>query len=244
MSSGFAACELTHLARVPIDVDRARSQHEEYERALGQAGCVVERLDAPPEMPDSVFIEDVAVVFDELAVITRPGALSRRAETVAVAAALARYRRLHAIEAPATLDGGDVLVAGHRVFVGRSARTNQAAIAQLRSVLGPLGYTVCDVEVRGCLHLKSAVTAVDDDLLLVNPKWIDPARLPGFSIIEIDSREPTAANALRVGDRIIYPAACPRTAERLVQRGLAVQSVDVREIAKAEGAVTCCSLVF
>lgn len=244
VSPGLGDCELTHLARVPIDVDLARAQHRSYEQALRDAGCSVEHLDASPDMPDSVFIEDIAVVFDELAIVTRPGAASRRAETAAVASALARYRSVQMIQAPGTVDGGDVLVAGRRVFVGRSTRTNDAAVEQMRQMLTPFGYTVCGVEVTGCLHLKSAVTALGGDLLLANPDWIDRAAFAGFELVEVDPLEPMAANALRVDDRVIYPTAFPRTAERIARRGLRLESIDASELAKAEGAVTCCSLII
>jgi dimethylargininase len=243
VSSGLGACELTHLARVPIDVERARAQHRAYEPALIDAGCLVERLDAAADMPDSVFVEDIAVVFDELAIITRPGAESRRRETPAVADALAAYRPLKEIQTPGAIDGGDVLVVGRRVFVGRSARTNDAAARQMRQILEPFGYTVCDTAVRGCLHLKSAVTALADDLLLVNRDWIDPAAFDGFTLVDVDPEEPSAANALRLDDRIIFPQAFPRTAGRLSTRGLRLQIVEAGELAKAEGAVTCCSLI-
>jgi dimethylargininase len=243
VSSSLASCELTHLARVPIDVELARAQHRAYERALADAGYRVEHLDATADMPDSVFVEDIAIVFDELAIITRPGAESRRIETPAVADALAPYRPLEVIEPPGIVDGGDVLLVGHHVFVGRSTRTNDAAIAQMRRILGPRGYTVCAVAVRGCLHLKSAATALADDLLLVNPEWLDAGELGGIACVEIDPGEPQAANALRLDDRIIFPAAFPRTADRLARRGLRLQTVDASEVAKAEGAVTCCSLI-
>lgn len=244
VSPGLGDCELTHLARVPIDVDLARAQHRSYEQALRDAGCSVEHLDASPDMPDSVFVEDIAVVFDELAIVTRPGAASRRAETAAVASALARYRSVQMIQAPGTVDGGDVLVAGRRVFVGRSTRTNDAAVEQIRQMLTPFGYTVCGVQVTGCLHLKSAVTALGGDLLLANPDWIDRAAFAGFELVEVDPLEPMAANALRVDDRVIYPTAFPRTAERIARRGLRLESIDASELAKAEGAVTCCSLII
>ena len=243
VSPAIGACELTHQARVPIDVERARAQHRTYEQVLADAGCIVERLDAGPDMPDSVFIEDIAIVFDELAIITRPGAESRRMETPAVAKALGHYRPLQVIEPPGTVDGGDVLVAGRQVFVGRSTRTNEAAIVQMRRILAPLGYTVHDLVVRGCLHLKSAVTALSDDELLVNPEWIDTAAFAGFTCVEVDPGEPSAANVLRLHDRVIAPASFPRTVERLARRGLRIQTVDASEVAKAEGAVTCCSLI-
>jgi len=243
VSAALGDCELTHLARVPIDVDLARAQHREYEQALRDAGYAVEHLDATAQMPDSVFVEDIAVVFDELAIITRPGAESRRAETPAIAGALARYRQLQVVEPPGIMDGGDVLVAGKQVFVGLSTRTNDQAAIQMARMLQPHGYKVREVVVHECLHLKSAVTALSDDLLLVNPAWIDCVAFDGFTLIEVDPAEPAAANALRLDDRILFPTTFPRTAERLERRGLRLQRVDASEVAKAEGAVTCCSLI-
>jgi len=244
ISPAIVQCELTHLERQPIDLELARKQHRAYERCLTDAGCRVEPVAAAPDRPDSVFVEDTAVVFNELAIIARPGAASRRPETTAVAEALGRYRDVFRIEAPGTMDGGDVLVVGRLVFVGRSSRTNDAGIEQVRRRLAPHGYTVEAVDVHGCLHLKSAVTAVGDDLLLMNAAWLPPGPFVSFDRIEIDPTEPLAANAVRVGDRILYPAAFPRTRDRLERRGLEVRLVDVSEVAKAEGAVTCCSLIL
>jgi dimethylargininase len=244
ISPAIARCELTHLEREAIDVNLARAQHTAYEACLRDAGCRVERLDAGAEMPDSVFIEDVAVVFDEVAIITRPGAASRRAETAAVADALRRYRSLHRMEPPATADGGDVLVVGRHVFVGRSSRTNDAGIDDVRRTLASFGYDLTPIEVHGCLHLKSAATAVGDNLLLINPAWLPREPFSRFDCIAVHPDEPSAANALRIRDRIIYPTMFPLTLERLERRGLRVCAVDASEVAKAEGAVTCCSLIF
>jgi dimethylargininase len=244
VSPALASCELTHQERVPIDVARAGAQHHLYIGALTDAGYRVEQLDSTGEMPDSVFVEDIAVVFDELAVVTRPGAASRRAEMAAVAEALAVYRPLSFIKEPGTIDGGDVLVAGKRVFIGRSTRTNADAVAQMRRLLSPLGYVVCEVAIDDCLHLKSAVTTIDKETLLLNPAWIAPVAFHDFEIVTVDDREPHAANALRLRDRIVMASAYPRTAERVAARGLQVVTVDASELAKAEGAVTCCSLII
>jgi len=235
----IAACELTHLQREPIDVVRATEQHRAYERALEQLGCEVRRVDAAPQMPDSVFIEDTCVVVDELAVITRPGAASRRDETVAVERALAELRPIARIEAPGTLDGGDVLRVDRRVYVGNSGRTNEEGIRQLREHLA--GYDVRSVAVRGCLHLKSAVTQVGERTLLLNPEWIDRELFADFDLIEV--AEPFAANALLVNGKVLFPAAFPRTRERLERAGIEVITVEADEIAKAEGALTCCSVL-
>lgn len=243
VSPSLAACELTHLERVPIDVETARAQHHLYICALTEAGYRVQQLAAPADLPDAVFVEDTAVVFDELAVMMRPGASSRRGEVAAVADALGAYRELAFIHAPATIDGGDVLVAGRRVFVGRSTRTTADAVVQLRTLLAPHRYSVCEIPIDDCLHLKSAVTCVGDNVLLINPQWVAVDAFRGFELIPVDEGEAYGANALRLRDRLIVPAAFPRTADRLAARGLTVVPVDASELAKAEGAVTCCSLI-
>jgi dimethylargininase len=244
VSPSLARCELTFLAREAIDLDRAGAQHRALEQALEKLGCVVERLPAEPDLPDSVFVEDTVVVVDEVAVVTRPGAASRRAETASVARALARHRPLVPMEAPGTLDGGDVMRLGRQVFVGRSSRTNEAGIEALRAALGGFGYSVTAVPVAGCLHLKSAITEVAAGTVLLNPEWVDAALFSAATVIEVDPHEPFAANAQRVGDAVVFPTAFPLTGERLRRAGLRVVTVDLSELAKAEGAVTCCSVVF
>ena len=244
VSETFARCELTHVARVPIDVDRARRQHAAYCEALRELGCHVVVLPADERSPDCVFVEDVALVVDELAVVLRPGAASRRGEAAPVGEAWARYRPVARIDAPDTVDGGDVLRLGRQVFVGRSGRTSSGGIARLDALLAPLGYDVRSVEVRGCLHLKTAVTQVAPGVLLMNRAWVDAAPWPGFDVIDVDPAEPMAANALLVGDRVLCADAFPRTIARLRAAGLAPLAIDVSEIAKAEGGLTCCSLIF
>ena len=244
VSPSFARCELTHLAREPIDVARATAQHDAYESLLGALGATVVRVPAAPESPDAVFVEDTAVVLDEIAVLTRPGAGSRRAEPAAVAAVLAAHRPVHTMTSPATLDGGDVLRLGRTLYVGRSSRTNGDGIEQLREFVEPLGYRVVPVAFTGCLHLKSAATAVGEGLLLANPAWVSATAFDGCEAVHVDEREPHAANALRVAGTVVCSSAYPRTRERLVERGLRVETTECDELAKAEGAVTCCSLIF
>ncbi len=244
VSPAIARCELVHLDRRPIDVDLARAQHRAYEAALREAGCEVRTLPADPELPDSVFVEDTAVVLDEVAVITRPGAASRRPETGAVAAALAPYRPIVTITAPGTVDGGDVLRVGRAIYVGDTARTNRAGVDQLAAALAPHGYQVSAVAVHGCLHLKSAATLVAPDTVLCNPRWVDPATFAGVRVVDVADGEAGAANGLSVGERLIYPSNFPRTATRLAAQGLTLLLLNVSELQKAEGAVTCCSVVF
>jgi dimethylargininase len=243
VSPRIAECELTHLARTPIDVDRARAEHDAYEDALRALGCEVRRVPAAPDLPDSVFVEDTAVVLDEVAVVCRPGAESRRAETAAIVDVLRPLLPLMTILAPGTVDGGDVLRAGRRLFVGRSPRTNDAGIAQLRALARSAGYEVIPVDFHGCLHLKTAATLVAPNLALVNPEWVSPAALAPLDTLSVDPSEPMAANALLVGGDVIYPAEFPRTRARLEAAGVRVHTVPAGELAKAEGGVTCCSIL-
>ena len=232
------------MQRRPIDVALARRQHAAYERALREAGCEVRQLAEQPAWPDSVFVEDTAIVLDEVAVATRPGAPSRRDEVASVVPALEPFRKVLGIESPATLDGGDVLRLGKQIFVGASARSNPDAIVQLQRLLAPFGYRVEAVSLRGCLHLKSAVTQVADDLLLVNPEWVDFGRFEDWHHLAVDPAESGAANALRIGERIVVSDSWPRTATRLKEAGIDVRTLAMSEMEKAEGAVTCCSLII
>lgn len=243
LSPRFAECELTHIARVPIDFAVARAQHEAYVRMLADLGCEVIDLPAEPDLPDSVFVEDTAVVLPEVAVITRPGADSRKPETASIARALAPYRPLRHITAPATLDGGDALVLGQAIYVGLSTRSNPQGIAQLGELLAPFDYTVTGVPLRDCLHLKSAVTPVDGRTLLVNEHWVDAGYFRAFERIAVDASEPQGANCLALNGRVVYPEAFPRTREKLERHGCRIAAVALDELAKAEGAVTCCSLI-
>lgn len=237
-------CELSFVPRQRIDVARARGQHANYCRALEALGCEVLALPAQDTMPDSVFVEDAALVLDEVAVMTRPGAVSRRAEGAVLMPLLASFRPVLQMTAPATLDGGDVLRIGRDLYVGQAARSNPQGLLQLRQLLAPSGYRVHGVPTRDCLHLKSAATLVAEDTLLVQPQWVDAAIFGGCRLIEVDPDEPHAANALRIGDGVIHPAGFPRTTQRLHDAGIAVTTVDLSELQKAEGAITCCSLVF
>jgi dimethylargininase len=243
VSATINDCELTHVTRTPIDVGRAREQHAAYESCLASLGCEMRRIPPDDRYPDAVFIEDAAIVLDEVAVITRPGAESRRGELDAVATILGEYRTVMRIEAPATIDGGDVLQLDDVLFVGRTLRTTDEAIAQLRELIAPYGYRVVGEDVDGCLHLKSAVTRVGADALLMNRGWISPSIFDGWRIIDVDEDEPSAANALRIGETVIFPEELTRTRRKLEAEGIEVRPVPARELAKAEGGVTCCSLI-
>ena len=227
--------EVTHIERTPIDYDRAVAQHHAYREVLASLGCEVIALPADDAHPDCVFVEDTAIVLGDVAVITRPGAESRRGETPAIAETLARYRPLVRIEAPATIDGGDVLVLDDRIYVGLSTRTNEAALEQLRALTRR---EVIGVEVHGALHLKTAITRVAKNALLVRRDWLDVKPFAGWTLI--DAEEP---NAMLVGEVVVYPSAFPQTRAVLESHGIEVHSVDADELAKAEGGVTCCALL-
>lgn len=244
ISPRFNECELTHLDRSPIDLELARVQHHDYEQALRSLGVEVHSLPAEADFPDSVFVEDTALVLDEVAILTRPGADSRKAEVESIAQALAPYRKLARIEAPGTVDGGDILRLGKHIYVGLTTRSNQSAMEQMQSALAPYGYIVSGVPVTGCLHLKSAVTQASDDTLVINPAWVDKSHFPGWKFIEVDPEEPSAANIVLVPGGAIFPAHFPKTQKKLEDAGIKLTIVPATEVAKAEGAVTCCSLIF
>lgn len=244
VSPTFAACELTHLPREPIDLAKAIAEHACYEEALRSLGATIVRAPAEPTLPDAVFVEDTALALDEAAVITRPGAPSRRPEVESMATVLTAYKPVHRIEAPGTVDGGDLLLVGRTLYAGLSSRTNRAGLGQLANVIRPWGYEVVPVSLDGCLHLKSAVTQVADHLLLINERWVRAECFAPMELVRVAPEEPDGANALRIGSAVIYPSHHPQTAERLERAGIGVVPVPCREVAKAEGGVTCCSVVF
>lgn len=237
-------CELTHLERQPIDVATARRQHAAYEQLLRSLGCDVRQLPGLADHPDSVFIEDTAFVVDECAVVTRPGAESRRGETPAVADALRPLRRLYHIEGPGTLDGGDVLRVGKHVYVGASARSNDDGSRQLADALSSHGYAVRRVPMRDCLHLKTAVSTLPDDAVLLDVRCVDEDSFDGARAHYIHPEEPEGANVLVIGDVVIVPASAARTRGVLDAAGYRTMTLDASELAKAEGGLTCCSLLL
>lgn len=245
VSPRFNECEITHIDRTPIDVKIAQSQHHGYIQALKELGCTVLELPAEADLPDSVFVEDTAVILPEVALITNPGADSRKPETESIVHALRPYLEMVFIKPPATVDGGDVLVLGKNIYVGMSTRSNDNAVDQMNRLLGRFGYKTQGVELHDCLHLKSAVTGVDhDNTLLINRNWVDIETFAGYDLIDIDPSEPFAANCLPMNGSIIFPTAFPKTTDILEARGYKIKSVVVDELAKAEGAVTCCSLII
>ena len=244
VSPNINNCELKFVERRRIDYSLAVKQLEEYRGALERCGALVKRLRADSRYPDSCFVEDTAIVVDEIAVIASMGAASRRGETQAITDELWPYHNITHITLPATIDGGDVLRAGRRILVGLSSRTNQAGIEQLTRILVPRGYRVIPVRTTKSLHFKSACTAIDDETLLVNRDWIQLDDLAGFNVVLTPDDEPDAANVLRVNDTVFVQAGFPGTMERVRSVHGKVEALDTSELRKAEGALTCLSIVF
>jgi dimethylargininase len=244
VSPAIVNCELSFIDRKPIDLSTAQQQHDAYETLLGKLGARVISLPAEPDLPDSIFVEDPAIVLDELAVILPLGTETRRREAPSLAQALAKFRKLEYISLPGTLEGGDVLRIGRKLFVGLTQRSNAEGIRQLAAVLSPYNYEVIAVPVTDCLHLKSAVTHLGRSTLLANRAWFDTTPLAAHEWIDVDPAEPHAANALALGGTIILPASFPRTRARIEALGLHVTPLDISELQKAESGLTCSSLLF
>ena len=240
-SPRLADAELTFMEASTVDVERARAQHAVYRDLLTRLGLSIVELPPAPEHPDGVFVEDIVVVCDGTAVLTRLGALSRRGEVdTAVAAFKAHGLKLGRIDEPSTMDGGDVLQVGSMVYVGRTQRTNDAAAAQLADLLAPLGRTVIQVDVTGALHLKSAVTALPDGTLIGHPDWFDASAVQGPVLAAV---EPSGADVLLVGQTVVISASAPETAALIRGRGFSVEPVDIGEFEKCEAGVTCLSVL-
>jgi dimethylargininase len=244
VSANLARCELTYLDRDPIDLPLARVQHAAYESKLREIGFTIERLPPLDEQPDAVFVEDAAIALDELAIVAPMGAASRTGESRTVADALARHLPVHYLTPLATLDGGDVLRVGRRLFVGQSRRTNAAAIESLTRLLEPHGYEVIPVDVSGALHLKSACSYVGDNAVLANPDWLDLGRFAGMRTLPVDESEPWGASVLYVDGQVVMPTGFPRTRQMLADRIPAVHEVELSELRKAEGGPTCLSILL
>ena len=244
ISQDFAQCELSFIERSPIDYDLAVQQHNAYCALLRDCGLRIIELTVNSAYPDSTFIEDTAVVMDEIAVMAHMGAESRRGEVPGIESVLATYRKTDHIRPPATLEGGDVLQAGGKVFVGITPRTNKDGVSSLTSILEPFGYQVIPVSVRDCLHLKSACTAIDDDTVLVNPHWIDLDPFKGFRAISVPEDEPWAANTLLIDTHVCVHAGFTHTIEQLQTHGFRIKTVDISELLKAEAGMTCSSIIF
>jgi dimethylargininase len=234
----------THVARVSIDYDLAVQQHEAYCRMLRACGAEVRTLDVNRALPDSTFIEDTAIVLDEVIVLASMGTDARRGELPGIEAELRKYREVYCTEPPQAIEGGDVLRVGRDLLVGISSRTSAEGVQALIAVVARYGYRVVPVPVRRCLHLKTACTALPDGSLLLNPRWLDVQALPEYEKIPVPPDEPWAANTLTVGTTVCLAAEHVQTAEQIRQRGFQVRTAHLSEFAKAEGGVTCLSLLL
>jgi dimethylargininase len=244
ISPNIDQCELSFLERSPINYRRAVEQHEHYCDLLRDCGLEVIELSMNRSFPDSTFIEDTAVVFDELAIMASMGVESRRGEIPGVESVLGYYRDIKHIRLPATLEGGDVLSIENKVFVGISPRTNISGFETIKEILEPFGYQVIPLAVNGCLHLKSACVAVDDETLLVNPRWLDLQPLRDFRIIPVPEDEPAAVNSLWINSTICMHSGHQKTIDLLANLKFSIKVVDISELLKAEAGMTCSSMIF
>jgi len=243
-SQALSGCALTYLSREKIDGERAILQHREYQHRLKELGVEVLSLPPLPNLPDSTFVEDPAIVLDEIAILPIMGLAARRPEVDHIAPTLGRYRELRRLSKPSTLDGGDVICVGRNIFVGLSQRTNREAIEQMQTLVKPFGYTVTPVEVRGCLHLKTGCTYLGDSTMLFNPKYVAADALLDFRTIPVDDSEPMGANALAVGQKVMYPDCFAETRQKIEKSGFHVIPVCISELQKAEAGLTCMAVIF
>jgi len=243
-SPSLEQCELTFLNSEPINIKKALKEHEAYREMINSCGANVIVIDKNIDLPDSVFVEDPIIVFDEVAILTSMGVESRRKESATMEQVFLKYREIKRIELPSKIEGGDVLKIGKQIFVGKSTRTNAQGIRDLREILTPYGYEVIAVKVAGCLHLKTGCTALDDKTLLINPEWIDSKVFTGFRQIIVPREEPFGANILKINEIICMNEAFPKTIELVVSLGYKVKSTDITEFVKAEAGLTCMSVPF
>eukprot|EP00760_Papus_ankaliazontas_P020014 PhM_4_TR18092/c1_g2_i1/m.49251/K01482/DDAH, ddaH; dimethylargininase len=275
-------CELTCIERRPIDLEHMQQQHNAYVntfRQLALDGEDIEVIELPvlPGHADSMFVEDVAMIYKECAVLTRPGAVSRQGEVDGIVDTVRALRpavgAVMRVEAPGTIEGGDVFCVGKYVFVGKSTRTNDDGYQQVKAFLEPFGYEVVQCPISKCLHLKSAVSMLADDTVRINPDWVEPSHFTsrGLGLMIVDASEPDSANVVSIVTSrkedhrrrrrtILVPAAFPKMQEQIhafvEERNnnnnnseeetmlFSMVVLEVDEVAKAEGALTCCSLIF
>ncbi len=243
-SPSLELCELTFLDQETIDIQKAQKEHENYCLMLEECGAKVIIHDENISLPDSVFVEDPIIVFDEIAVLTSMGVESRRKESKSMEKAFSKYREIKRINLPAKIEGGDVLKIGKRIFVGLGERTNEEGIDALRAIIAPYGYEVISVGVPGCLHLKTGCTALDDKTILINPSWVNSSAFEGYTQINIPTEEPFGANILKINEIICMNKAFPKTIELVESLGYTVKATDITEFVKAEAGLTCMSVPF
>ena len=223
----------------------ALAQHEQYVRALRSCGVAVTVLPPAEDFPDSVFVEDPALCTPHCAVVTRPGAPSRRGEAERIFPALAQfYRRIERIVAPGTLEGGDVMAVGSHYYIGQSRRTNQPGARQLIAILERYGMTGSVVGMEKALHLKTGLAYLEGNILLAAGEFVLKPELQKYNIVAIPDEEAYAANCIWVNGRVIMPSGHGSTRDRIAALGYEVIEVDMSEFQKIDGGVSCLSLRF
>lgn len=235
--------ERTHVPATHVSLEAALEEHAAYCTALEGLGVEVRHLEPLPEHPDAAFVEDAALVLDELAVLPIAGAPSRRGESASVRAALAPLRPLVALEPPTTLDGGDVLRVDDTLYVGWSSRTNHAGLRALAHLVLEEGLRVKAVEVRAALHLKTAASDLGQDRLLVDPRHLNLERVRDHELLHVPPGEPQGANVLRIGEHVLLSDSAPRTAELLDSAGLTVHPLPLATFERMEAGPTCLSIL-
>jgi dimethylargininase len=241
----FDAGMTSGLLGAPL-FERVLEQHERYCEALVECGLALTRLDADERYPDSTFVEDTALITERGAILMRPGAESREGEVEAIRPALERvFARMPAIEAPGSVDGGDICEAGEHFFLGLSNRTNEGGARQLAGHLAVLGYTSSAVDVRAMtniLHLKSGIAYLGENTLVVMEEMADRTEFAGFELVRVSGEESYGANCVRVNDRVLVADGCPRLEAALKERGLKPLTLDISEFRKMDGGLSCLSL--
>lgn len=236
--------EVTFIDRKAVNYDLAVQQHDIYCQALSDCGAEVKKLSVNLNSPDSCFVEDTAIIFDEVAIITSMGISSRQHESKTIAPELDRYREIIHIELPAIIEGGDVLQIGRRVYVGLSRRTNIQGVHKLAQILKQWDYEIIPVELKNCLHLKTACTAISEEIILLNPQWVEPETFSDYKVLSVPKEEMWAANTIRVGDRILLQHGFPRTLELVSRNHNALEILNISEFSKIEAGLSCLSLIF
>jgi dimethylargininase len=244
VSRRIAACELTYRTREDINFEKATMQLERYCDLLRKWGVDLMPLVASDTHPDCCFVQDTAVVLDEVCVIASMGAPSRHGEVSEVERLFSPLRKVLRILPPATLDGGDVVQFGKRLFVGLSSRTNARGIAALEKIVEVLGYSVVPVAVTGGLHLTTGCGIVNDETVLLNPRWIDATAFRDLRQLHVPEQEPWAANTIRVDDHLCVEYEAPRTIDLVQPYAGSIDTLDISEFRKAEGSLSCLSLIF
>ncbi|CCQ90571.1 putative N(G),N(G)-dimethylarginine dimethylaminohydrolase [Nitrospina gracilis 3/211] len=230
-----------HKKQVPIDFPLSLRQHRFYVETLVSLGVKVDVLEPLDAFPDSTFIEDNAIILDDMALLTSMSATSRRGETLQLKAAMERHYKVEILEPPVFVDGGDVLQVGSKIFVGQSTRTNSLAVEAIAKFTRR---PVVPIAVNGALHLKSAVSCLTGELLLIDPEKLDPAPFEDHSWIEVAHGESNAANCLTINGTVLMPSGYPETRALVEKRGLEVRAMPVSEFEKADGGLTCLSILI